>query len=56
MLKGIKLTQLPDLSCTAHTLQLIINDILSCQIAVLYIIAILKSCATHFGHSVLAKT
>ncbi|XP_016309294.1 zinc finger BED domain-containing protein 4-like [Sinocyclocheilus anshuiensis] len=55
MVKGMRLAELPDLSCTAHTLQLIINEGLSSQRAVLDIIAILKSCATHFGHSVLAK-
>lgn len=55
MVKGMKLAELPDLSCTAHTLQLVINDGLSSQRAVLDIIATSKSCAGHFGHSVLAK-
>ncbi|RXN24106.1 zinc finger BED domain-containing 4-like protein [Labeo rohita] len=55
MVKGMRLAELPDLSCTARTLQLIVNEGLSSQRAVLDIIAILKSCATHFGHSVLAK-
>lgn len=55
MVKGISLTDLPDLSCTAHTLQLLTNDGLSSQRAVLDIIATLKSCAGHFGHSVLPK-
>ncbi|KAK3511276.1 hypothetical protein QTP70_034777, partial [Hemibagrus guttatus] len=55
MVKGMRLAELPDLSCTAHTLQLIVNEGLSSQRAVLDIIAILKSCATHIGHSVLAK-
>lgn len=55
MVKGMKLADLPDLSCTAHILQLVINDGLSSQRAVLDIIATWKSCAGHFGHSVLAK-
>ncbi|KTF76384.1 hypothetical protein cypCar_00040455 [Cyprinus carpio] len=55
MVKGMRLAELPDLICTAHTLQLIVNEGLSSQRAVLDVIAILKSCATHFGHSVLAK-
>lgn len=55
MVKGMTLAELPHVSCTAHTLQLIINDGLSSQRAVLDIIGILKNCATHFGHSVLAK-
>lgn len=54
MVKGMKLADLPDLCCTSHILQLIINDGLSCP-SCLNIIAILKICATHFGHSVLAK-
>ncbi|XP_071246206.1 uncharacterized protein [Salvelinus alpinus] len=55
MVKGMRLVELPDFSCSAHTLQLVINDGLSSQRAVLDIIAMLKSCATHFDHSVLAK-
>lgn len=55
MVKGMRLTELPDLSCSAHTLQLVINDGLSSQRAVLDIIATLKSCAGHFGYSILAK-
>ncbi|XP_071032078.1 uncharacterized protein [Oncorhynchus clarkii lewisi] len=55
MMKGVRLAELPDFSCSAHTLQLVINDGLSSQRAVLNIIAVLKSCATHFDQSVLAK-
>lgn len=55
MLKGMRLDELPDLSCTAHSLQLVVNDGLSCQRTVTDIIAIIKKCATHFHHSVLAK-
>ncbi|XP_064816522.1 uncharacterized protein LOC135533058 [Oncorhynchus masou masou] len=55
MVKGVRLAEPPDFSCSAHTLQLVINDGLSCQRAVLNIIAMLESCATHFDHSVLAK-
>lgn len=53
--KEMRLAELPDLSCTAHTLQLVVNDGLSSQRAVTDIIAILKKCATHFHHSILAK-
>ncbi|XP_031673379.1 uncharacterized protein LOC116364351 isoform X2 [Oncorhynchus kisutch] len=55
MMKGVRLAELPDFSCSAHTLQLVINDGLSSQRAVLNIIAMLESCSTHFDHSVLAK-
>lgn len=39
MVKGMKLADLPDLSCTSHILQLIINDGLSCP-----------SCPGHYCH------
>ncbi|XP_030640801.1 zinc finger BED domain-containing protein 4-like [Chanos chanos] len=55
MVKGMKLVDLPDLSCTAHLLQLVVNDGLMSQRAVIDITAMLKKCATHFHHSVLAK-
>ncbi|XP_049434779.1 zinc finger BED domain-containing protein 4-like [Epinephelus fuscoguttatus] len=55
MVKGMRLAELPDLSCTAHSLQLVVNDGLSSQRAVTDIIAIIKKCATHFHHSILAK-
>ena len=55
MVKGMRLAEIPDLSCTAHSLQLVVNDGLSSQRAVTNIIAILKKCATHFHHSILAK-
>lgn len=55
IVKGMRLAELPDLSCTAHTLQLVVNDSLSSQRAVTDVIAILKKCATHFHHSILAK-
>ncbi|XP_053170463.1 zinc finger BED domain-containing protein 4-like [Scomber japonicus] len=55
IVKGMKLAELPDLSCTAHTLQLVVNDGLASQRAIIDVIAILKKCATHFHHSILAK-
>nr|XP_033940878.1 zinc finger BED domain-containing protein 4-like [Pseudochaenichthys georgianus] len=55
MVKGMRLAELPDLSCTAHSLQLVVNDGLSSQRAVIDVIAMLKRCATHFHHSILAK-
>ncbi|KAJ8270445.1 hypothetical protein GJAV_G00114780 [Gymnothorax javanicus] len=55
IVKGMRLAELPDLSCTAHTLQLVVNDGLSSQRAVTDVIAILKKCATHFHHSIMAK-
>ncbi|XP_029966352.1 zinc finger BED domain-containing protein 4-like [Salarias fasciatus] len=55
MVKGMRLAELPDLSCTAHSLQLVVHDGLSSQRAVTDVIAIIRKCATHFHHSVLAK-
>uniref|UniRef100_A0A3Q1EVB9 HAT C-terminal dimerisation domain-containing protein n=1 Tax=Acanthochromis polyacanthus TaxID=80966 RepID=A0A3Q1EVB9_9TELE len=55
MVKGLKLAEVPDLSCSAHTLQLVINEGLASQRAIVDIIAKLKHCATHFNHSILAK-
>jgi hypothetical protein len=55
MMKGMRLAEVPDLSCTAHQLQLVVNDGLSCQRAVIDTIATVKHCVTHFHHSVLAK-
>lgn len=55
MIKAMRLAEVPDLSCTAHTLQLVVNDGINSQRAVADIAAKLKSSATHFNHSVLAK-
>ena len=54
MVKGMRLAEVSDLSCMAHTLQLVVNDGLSNQKALLDI-TMLKKCAGHFHHSVLAK-
>lgn len=51
MIKGIRLAEMPALSCSAHTLQLIINDGLNSQRMVGDILAKLKSIATHFNYS-----
>jgi hypothetical protein len=55
MVKGMRLTEVPDLSCSAHTLQLVVNDGINSQRAVKDIVAKLKSSATHFNNSRLAK-
>ncbi|KAL7395484.1 hypothetical protein ABVT39_017717, partial [Epinephelus coioides] len=55
MVKGMILAEILDLSCTARTLQLLVNDGLTSQRAVTDTIAKLKKCVTHFQHSVLAK-
>ena len=55
MIKGMRLIDLPDWSCCAHTLQLVVNDGLGSQRMVGDIIARMKRIATHFGHSLLAK-
>lgn len=55
MIKGMRLIEIPDLSCSAHTLQLVVNDGINSQRAVMEIVAKLKSSATHFNHSILAK-
>lgn len=55
MIKGLRLADIPDLSCSAHTLQLVVKEGISSQWVVEDIIAKLKTCATHFSHSVLAK-
>lgn len=55
IVKAMKLTDYPHLSCMAHTLQLIVNEGLSSQRTVKDILANLKRIAGHFGHSTLAK-
>ncbi|XP_056138846.1 zinc finger BED domain-containing protein 4-like [Lampris incognitus] len=55
IVNGMRLAELPVLSCMAHTLQLVVNDGLASQRAVTDVIAMLKKCATHFHHSILAK-
>ncbi len=55
IVKGLRLADIPDHSCTAHSLQLVVNDGLASQRAVIDVIAILKKCVTHFQHSILAK-
>lgn len=56
VVKGMRLAEMPNLSCSAHTLQLIIHDGLSNQRVVLVgILAKLQRTATHFNHSVVAQ-
>lgn len=55
MVKGLGLAEIPDLSCSAHTIQLMVIDGICSQRAVLDVNAKLKNIAKHFNHSVLAK-
>ncbi|KAL7877738.1 hypothetical protein SRHO_G00043810 [Serrasalmus rhombeus] len=55
MIRGMRLAEIPDLSCSAHLLQLVVNEGINSQRAVRDIISKLKTCATDFSHSVLAK-
>lgn len=55
MVKGMRLVEMPDLSCSAHILHLDINDGLSSQRVVVDILAKMKKIATHFNHSVTAQ-
>ncbi|KAK7913512.1 hypothetical protein WMY93_013723 [Mugilogobius chulae] len=55
MIKGLRVAEVPGLSCSAHTLQLVINDGLTAQRAVSDMIAKFKRIATHFNHSVVAQ-
>jgi len=55
VVKGMRLAEMPDFSCCPHTLQLIVNNGINSQRVAGDIIARLRTCATHFNHSVLAK-
>ncbi len=55
MVKGLRLAEIPDLSCSAHTIQLVVTDGINSQRVVLDVNAKLKNIAKHFNHSVLAK-
>lgn len=55
IVKGMRLAEVPDLSCTAYTLQLVVHDGLSSQRAITDVTATLKKCTTHFHHFILAK-
>nr|XP_023660962.1 zinc finger BED domain-containing protein 4-like [Paramormyrops kingsleyae] len=55
MVKGLRLAEIPNLSCSAHTIQLVVTEGINSQRVVVDIIAKLKTCAKHFNHSVLAK-
>uniref|UniRef100_UPI00358FB429 uncharacterized protein n=2 Tax=Myxine glutinosa TaxID=7769 RepID=UPI00358FB429 len=55
LVKGMRLSEMPGFSCSAHTLQLVVNDGITNQRAVGDIISVLMRCATHFNHSGLAK-
>ncbi|KAI2647438.1 Zinc finger BED domain-containing protein 4 [Labeo rohita] len=53
--KGLRLANIPDFSCTAPSLQLVVNHRFASQRAMIDVIAMLKKCVTHFQHSILAK-
>ncbi|XP_030008124.1 zinc finger BED domain-containing protein 4-like [Sphaeramia orbicularis] len=55
VVKGMRMAQIPDLSCTAHTLQLRVNNGLNAQRMVGDMLAKMKKIATHFNHSVVAQ-
>nr|CAB3267852.1 ZF(BED)-4 zinc finger protein [Phallusia mammillata] len=55
IVKGVRLAELQDLSCSAHTLQLVVNDGLTSQRAITDTIAMLKKCAANVHHSIVAK-
>lgn len=46
MIKGLRLAEMLDLSCSAHTLRLVVNEGISSQKAVGDVIAKLKTCYT----------
>lgn len=50
IVKGMRLAEVPDLSCTTYTLQLVVHDGLSNQRAITDVTATLKKCTTHFHH------
>ena len=51
MVKGLRLTDVPDLSCSAHTIQLVVNDGINSQRVVLDVNAKLKTIAKHFNRA-----
>ena len=54
MVKAMKDAKLPDLGCFAHTLQLVVQDGVLSQRAVINILAICRKIVGHFKHSSLA--
>ena len=55
VVRGINLVALPNLSCFAHSLQLVVNEGLKAQRAVVDVVSKIRRIATHFNHSILAK-
>ena len=55
IVKGMNLIEIPNLSCFAHSLQLVVNEGLKAQRAVIDVVSKVRKIATHFNHSVLAK-
>ena len=53
--KGLNLIDIPHLSCFAHSLQLVVEDGLKTQRAVVNVIANVRKIVSHFNHSILAK-
>ena len=54
MVKAIKDVSLPDLGCFVHTLQLIVNDVVLSQRAIIDTLAVSHQIAGHFRHLSLA--
>lgn len=55
MIKGMHVAELTDVSCCAHTLQLVVNSGKTSQRVVMNVIAMLKTCGNHVSHSIPAK-
>ena len=55
IVKQLNLIDIPQLSCFAHSLQLVVEDGLKTQQAVVNVIANVHKIASHFNHSILAK-
>jgi len=51
----MNLVEVPNTSCFAHTLQLVVNDGLKSQRAVIDVVAKTRNIGTHFNPSVLVK-
>ena len=54
MVKAMSDAELPDLGCFAHTLQLVVNDVVLSQQAVIDLIATARKIVRHFRRSCLA--
>lgn len=55
MVKAMRVAELPDLSCFAHTLQLVVHDCILSQRAVIDVLAVARQIVGKFRHSILAQ-